>query len=82
MSEMQVNHLVCQECAARGVTPGRIEDLGGMSTLMSYPAFYDGEGKRHDHNTNRFTCGFRCSNGHRFAQVVPHTCWCGWVQEI
>jgi len=80
--KQQVFRLVCQQCTEQGATPERIHDLGGVATLAFCSPFYDGNGRRHQHDTNRLTYDFRCSNGHQFSQMIPHTCWCGWVQEI
>ncbi len=72
----------CPTCAEQGITPERIIEGAGQSTLMYCEPFYDREGMRHFHDMNTTTVAYRCSNGHAFTQVVPRTCWCGWKQKV
>lgn len=72
----------CQECEKQGLTPEHFDELGIIETLSYTVPFYDKEGNRHVHDTNRNTVNLRCCNGHRFTQVIPYTCWCGWKQNV
>jgi len=67
----------CPECSKQGkshvvfVGPTRI-------TLMGYARFYDQDDKLHDHNPNRTTIDYSCSNNHTWEDVSGTICWCGW----
>lgn len=81
MSVHHSTHPTCQECYNQGLMPERINLVEGMVTAAYVSPFYDGEGKLHNHDTNRHTEELKCSNGHEFTRVIPHKCWCGWKQE-
>lgn len=70
--------MICPQCKEEGRT-STVQDLGTTSTLMGYIAFYDEQGKRHDHNDNSITSYCKCSNGHEFEYRHQNSCWCGWV---
>lgn len=53
----------CPECVKAG-TPSRVFIDGSSSTCMYCQPFYDEEGVYHHHDTNIFTDGYHCSNGH------------------
>lgn len=72
----------CVGCEKQDLIPERIDVLESVSTMAFVMPFIDKEGKSHIHNTNRTTQALRCSNQHRFERTEPHTCWCGWKQEI
>lgn len=66
----------CRECGLP------LEDKGvSFSTTVAYRSFTDGELRKHVHDKNVASHTFECRNGHKEQHVVPHTCWCGWVQE-
>lgn len=69
--------MICPECQAAG-QKSTVRELGGSVTLMHCPAFYDEEGRRHHHDMNTRTEGFRCSNGHTWEAKSKGRCWCGW----
>ena len=79
--EIETSKIMCPECQSQGLVPAQIDELDSIVTLAYAVPFYDKDSKRHIHDINRHTMNFRCCNGHRFKQVIPNTCWCGWKQE-
>ncbi len=69
--------MICPECAKEGKKSTVYEGIS-MSTAMFCQAYYDEEGRRHDHDSNRRTTEMHCSNGHHFVQLHENRCWCGW----
>ena len=68
----------CPECLTEGKTSTVIVS-GGYNTAMHYPAFYDADGRLHDHNANVTTEVCHCSNGHAWKHKLKRpACWCGW----
>jgi hypothetical protein len=70
--------VICPECLKAGKTPERVYDGGLSTTLMGWQPYWGTEGRRHSHDPNRKTHGFRCSNGHWWTEIRGETCWCGW----
>ncbi len=70
----------CPECVAVGLR--RTETAGGTSTtLMWSPAFYDEDGKYHDHDPNKKTAEYACSNGHKWVETSRGKCpSCDWPE--
>lgn len=80
--KLETSKIMCPECQEQGLVPEQIDELDSIETLAYAVPFYDKDSKRHVHDdANRHTVNFRCCNGHRFKQVIPNTCWCGWKQE-
>lgn len=71
------DRVICLKCADDGET-SIVEELGSMRTLMYSAPFYDQEGRRHHHDSNISTTGFRCSRGHSWETKSKGSCWCGW----
>lgn len=69
--------MICPDCKLAGlkstVTKGR-----ASRTLAYCPWYFDEEGRRHNHDGNKMTISYECSNGHRFAETTSGACWCGW----
>ena len=72
--------MICPTCKKEGkkskVYPGM-----GTSTLLFCPPFYDEDGKYHNHDSNRHTTEYSCSNGHKWAEENHGSCWCGWGKK-
>lgn len=77
-----MSDIKCPYCENLDITPECINILYSMKTAGFIAPFYGSDGIQHHHDTNRYTENLQCSNGHCFTRVVPHTCWCGWKQEI
>ena len=58
-------------------TKSTVTEGGGARTLMGHLPFHDEEGKRHDHDPNISTTGYKCSRGHVFSVALKRSCWCG-----
>lgn len=43
-------------------------------TATYYPPFYDEKGNYHNHDNNRTTTNYRCSNGHDFSKNLYSSC--------
>jgi hypothetical protein len=59
------------------VKEGRVSKVfvnGLTRTLLSWMPYYDEDGKYHDHNPNRETRFFRCSNDHEWTTVELPAC--------
>jgi hypothetical protein len=53
-----------------------------VTTAMAVQQYYDEEGRLHRHDANSATTGGRCSEGHRYKQVLRRNCGvCDWVIE-
>lgn len=57
--------MICPKCKELGLK-STVTSYGSMSTLMGYPTYYDEDGNVHQHDSNRVTSDYRCSEGHRF----------------
>jgi hypothetical protein len=70
----------CPECVKQGL---RSKVFAGetSSTFLHCPSFYDEEGELHTHDSNVYTCGYRCSNGHEWSEDIRMSCWCGWPKR-
>ena len=57
--------------------------LDGYTTQVGCGSFYDNMGKPHDHEENHTSETHKCLTWycrHEWTDLVPHTCWCGWIQ--
>lgn len=73
--------MICPECKKED-KKSIVQEHGGISTLMYYQPFYDEDGKRHNHDGNRFTMSYSCSNGHKWLDTLKKTCSnCEWTNE-
>ena len=63
----------CEECVKAG-EKSRVNSHGGMSTLMGYTPYYDEDGVYHNHDGNRKTNHYSCSNGHQWVEVGKNAC--------
>ena len=55
-----------------------VENLGGSTNAMGVSSFFDGEGRSHLHDPNRWSSSYRCAAGHIFTLSEIRPCWCGW----
>ena len=69
--------MICKQCQSQGLK-SRVYPGPGMSTAMYCPAFYDEDGRYHNHDLNTHSTHFKCSNGHEWNENSVNTCWCGW----
>lgn len=59
-----------------------VEELERISQLAYSPPFHDAAGVLHDHDSNKQTSVYQCSNGHRWLRTWYPQCsveGCGWV---
>lgn len=63
----------CKHCELEG-KQSNVFDMGSSTTLLSYTPFYDAEGQYHNHNPNRITHGYMCSNQHRRTEQSIEPC--------
>lgn len=73
--------MICSECQQACQT-STITELGCSKTMLYYPPFFDEQGKRHHHDGNYRTTGYRCSNGHTWSTKIRAQCWCGWPKTV
>ncbi len=70
--------VICATCKNEGRT-SKVYCEGGSVTLLHCPPFYDEAGVYHSHDSNRRTTGYRCSNGHMWAESSYAKCpSCDW----
>lgn len=73
--------VVCPACDFAG-QKSMVYVGGAVTTLAHCPPFYDEDGCRHHHDSNKTTEDRSCSNGHRWSVVLsPRRCWCGWPDD-
>jgi hypothetical protein len=68
----------CTNCYSQKIT-----SYGERSTDVLYKPHRDIFFRVHNHNNNtrsEFYSCFHC--GHKWYVYHPHTCWCGWIQDI
>jgi len=63
----------CEKCVEAG-DKSRVNAHGGTSTLMSYTPYYDEDGVFHNHDGNRRTSHYSCSNGHHWMAIGKKEC--------
>lgn len=66
-------HLKCPECVESDQR-SKVYSRGVFSTATGWSPFYDEDGAYHQHNPNKTTAVYSCSNGHEFSRVAPHPC--------
>lgn len=80
----------CPQCIAEG-KKSTVSSDGSMSTLMGFMTWCDEDGNTHQHDRNKVTTGYKCSNGHVFVSVrngspcpsYPNNCdFDGGMEEI
>lgn len=73
--------MICEECKKnkqRSLSyPG-----GSTSTLLGFQPYFDEDGKYHNHDPNKITTYYNCSNGHKWVNSYVQSCWCGWPDKI
>lgn len=70
----------CPECQKAGLKSRIYPDAYVDTTDMLVHAFYDEHGRRHYHDSNITTRGYKCSNGHVWSEQTTGSCWCGWPE--
>lgn len=79
--------MICEICKDDG-EKSKVFSRGGSSTLMGYTPYYDEEGILHNHNGNKRSHCFECSNGHYWCETSYGICmakgceWTGGKTEI
>ena len=70
---------ICPICEKAGLS-SRVYPMDGYATTdMAGCSYYDEVGKYHRHDPNTRTSGGRCSNGHRYTEVLTNSCPnCDW----
>jgi len=64
----------CPTCVAEGER-SMVYVGSGTSTLMGVAAYYDEQGERHYHDSNRLTTYYHCSRGHDWMETTgPSPC--------
>lgn len=69
--------MICEECQKLN-KKSTIAIGNSMMTAVYYKPFYDENGKYHNHDANKKTTGYSCSNGHNWSVSIRGSCWCGW----
>lgn len=72
-----MNEMRCPFCVEAGMRSTLEADAWGTSTAMFVQSYYDYDGKFHRHDPNSHSQGYRCSYGHRWAQVSRDPCPAG-----
>jgi len=72
--------MICPVCTKKRLK-SKVYPGISLTTLMYFPPFYDEEGKFHDHDNNRITTNYACSNGHQWTEKITRSCWCGWPEK-
>lgn len=57
--------MICEKCREEDLKSS-IRSRGCSRTLLSCSPYYDEAGVYHSHDYNTSSCGYECSNGHRF----------------
>lgn len=70
----------CPTCVAEG-KKSRVEIGRTSRTCLGHSPFYDEDGKYHNHDPNRSTTQYHCSNGHAWQDVSYTECWCGYGKK-
>jgi len=63
----------CPYCVEEG-KKSCVTEQGGSTTCMGWEAYYDEDGKYHNHNPNHHSGGYYCSNGHSWAESYLSRC--------
>lgn len=64
----------CPECVQDGST-SKVYGHGSTQTLMGWSGpFWGEDGERHSHDPNWITNGYRCSEGHYWAEKFKRRC--------
>ena len=69
--------MICPVCEKMGLK-SKVFSNGSSVTLMGYSPYYDEDGQFHNHDPNRITMDYHCSNDHVFVIRKRHSCTCGW----
>lgn len=69
--------MICEECQKLN-KKSTIAIGNSMMTAVYYTPFYDENGKYHNHDNNKKTTSYSCSNGHKWSVSNWGSCWCGW----
>lgn len=72
--------IICAECKKLGLK-SKVDVGVGTETLVYCAPFYDERGRCHQHDTNRYTTRYNCSNGHEWTENTREKCWCGWPEN-
>ena len=68
-----MNKIICPVCQENNQTSKVTELTSSVTTSYSSP-FYDEEGNYHNHDSNKTTTNYQCSNGHSFKVVKRRGC--------
>jgi len=74
--------MICKQCAAKGLKSKVYQGMTVSTAMYCSPYYYDEEGDYHNHDYNRTTQQYACSNGHEWAEKKPKLCPnCDWTSE-
>ncbi len=65
--------IICPTCQENNLT-SKVTELTSSTTAMYCKPFYDEEGNYHNHDSNKTTTVFECSNGHSFVRKGHKGC--------
>lgn len=70
---------LCPECQREPIKSRMYSELTySQATLILCHAFYDEEGRWHDHRNRPIDRTIYCPAGHSWTVKVLRHCWCGW----
>lgn len=65
--------MICQQCKKEG-RESKVHCDYTTSTLLGWSPYFDEEGNLHVHDPNKKADGYRCSNGHYWAESYLKKC--------
>lgn len=65
--------VICPVCAENNQT-SIVKNYSSSSTLMYCQPYYDEQGNYHNHDSNKTTTHYKCSNGHSFTIKGHYGC--------
>lgn len=70
----------CGQCVSEGRASTVSAPTFGQATQIPWAPFYDKDDREkfHDHDPNRHTLTYTCSNGHQWTEDWYRECRCGW----
>jgi len=69
--------MLCPKCQEEN-KKSKVYNGCTFCTAVYYRPYYDEEGTYHNHDANKRTTSYSCSNGHRFSVTDYGSCRCGW----
>jgi len=72
----------CPKCVREGRRSNFFFSTYVTSSGWTTQQYYDPDGVLHHHDESHEERAYRCGHGHQFLQSIPHSCVCGWKQEV